>query len=118
MPRAVHEISDYTNGTIIETKKSKVKEVIIDRTGMDFTQFTRSMLLAQGAFDTFLKADSEEKSKILEQITGTEIYSTIGRRVFERRRQEGEKLQQLRGESEPLCPPVGRGYSATQEQDF
>ena len=57
---------------------------------MDFTQFTRSMLLAQGAFDTFLKADSEEKSKILEQITGTEIYSTIGRRVFERMRQEGE----------------------------
>ena len=98
LAEAVHEISDYTNGTIIETKKSKVKEVIIDRTGMDFTQFTRSMLLAQGAFDTFLKADSEEKSKILEKITGTEIYSTIGRRVFERRRQEGEKLQQLRGE--------------------
>lgn len=99
LAEAVHEISDYTSGAVIETKKSRVKEVIIDKTGMDFTQFTRSMLLAQGAFDTFLKADSEEKSKILEQITGTEIYSTIGRRVFERMRQEGETLQRLRGEA-------------------
>ncbi len=99
LAEAAHEISDYTSGTIIETKKSKVKDVIIEKTGMDFTQFTRSMLLAQGSFDTFLKADSEEKSKILEQITGTEIYSTIGRRVFERKKQEEDRLQQLRGEA-------------------
>jgi exonuclease SbcC len=36
---------------------------------MDFEQFTRSILLAQGGFDTFLKADAGQKSKILEQIT-------------------------------------------------
>ena len=99
LAEAVHEISEYASGRVLETKKSKVKDVIIEKTGMDFTQFTRSMLLAQGAFDTFLKADSEEKSKILEQITGTEIYSTIGRRVFERKKQEEDRLQQLRGEA-------------------
>ncbi|MBN2860958.1 MAG: AAA family ATPase [Sphaerochaetaceae bacterium] len=98
LAEAIHEISDYTTGVIIETKKAKVKEVIIEKTGMDFTQFTRSILLAQGAFDTFLKATEEEKSRILEQITGTEIYSTIGRRVFERKKQEEDRLQQLRGE--------------------
>ena len=48
---------------------------------MDFDRFTRSILLAQGGFDTFLKADAEQKSKILEQITGTEIYSNISQRV-------------------------------------
>ncbi len=30
-----------------------------------------------GDFDTFLKADNNQKSRILEQITGTDIYSDI-----------------------------------------
>ncbi len=66
---------------------------------MDFDRFTRSILLAQGGFDTFLKADAEQKSKILEQITGTEIYSEISRRVHERQRDEREKLNILNAET-------------------
>ena len=66
---------------------------------MDFDRFTRSILLAQGGFDTFLKADVEQKSKILEQITGTEIYSEISRRVHERQRDEREKLNILNAET-------------------
>ena len=66
---------------------------------MDFDRFTRSILLAQGGFDTFLKADAEQKSKILEQITGTEIYSEISRRVHERQREEREKLNLLQAET-------------------
>ena len=66
---------------------------------MDFDRFTRSILLAQGGFDTFLKAEVEQKSKILEQITGTEIYSEISRRVHERQRDEREKLNILNAET-------------------
>ena len=73
--------------------------MIEEKTGMDFDRFTRSILLAQGGFDTFLKADVEQKSKILEQITGTEIYSEISRRVHERQRDEREKLNILNAET-------------------
>ena len=66
---------------------------------MDFERFTRSILLAQGAFDTFLRADTEEKSKILEEITGTEIYSAISLRVHERTRRERGELERLEGEA-------------------
>jgi exonuclease SbcC len=90
-----HQIWDEASGTILESKKSLVPTLIEDKTGMDFDRFTRSMLLAQGAFDTFLKADTEEKSKILEQITGTAIYSEISLAVHERRRSEQQKLQLL-----------------------
>ena len=72
---------------------------------MDFDRFTRSILLAQGGFDTFLKADVEQKSKILEQITGTEIYSEISRRVHERRRDEREKLNILNAETSGIVIP-------------
>lgn len=96
---ARHEISDAYTDKPIETKKSLVKGVIEEKTGMDFERFTRSILLAQGGFDTFLKAGAEEKSKILEQITGTEIYTKISRHVHERGRDEREKLNILQAET-------------------
>lgn len=94
-----HQIADDATGKPIETKKSLVGGVIEKKTGMDFDRFTRSILLAQGGFDTFLKADIEQKSKILEQITGTEIYTEISRRVHERQRDEREKLNILNAET-------------------
>ena len=93
-----HQIAHAATGKPIETKKSLVGRVIEEKTGMDFDRFTRSILLAQGEFDTFLKADAEQKSKILEQITGTEIYSNISQRVHERQRAEREKLDLLQAE--------------------
>lgn len=94
-----HQIADADSGNLVETKKSLVTRVIEKKTGMDFDRFTRSILLAQGGFDTFLKADVEQKSRILEQITGTEIYSEISRRVHERQRDEREKLNLLQAET-------------------
>ncbi|NEX14551.1 MAG: chromosome segregation protein SMC [Prosthecochloris sp.] len=94
-----HWIADADTGKSVETKKSLVSVVIEEKTGMDFDRFTRSILLAQGGFDTFLKSDAERKSKILEQITGTEMYSAISRRVHERQRDEREKLNLLQAET-------------------
>ncbi len=96
---AEHQIIDADSGKPIETMKSRVGLVIEDKTGMDFDRFTRSILLAQGRFDSFLKADSEQKSKILEQITGTEMYSEISKRVHDRQRKEQEALKQLQVET-------------------
>lgn len=94
-----HQIADADTGKPIETKKSRVAGIIEEKTGMDFDRFTRSILLAQGGFDTFLRAGVEQKSKILEQITGTKIYSEISRRVHERRRNEREELNLLQAET-------------------
>lgn len=91
-----HEIAEAgEDGKVIEHQIRRVAEVIEAKTGMDFDRFTRSILLAQGGFDTFLKADEKEKSIILEQITGTEIYSEISKRVHERRKEEQSKLDVL-----------------------
>lgn len=94
-----HQIVDEATQKPIETKKSLVGGVIEEKTGMDFDRFTRSILLAQGGFDTFLKADPEQKSKILEQITGTEIYSDISRRTHERLTAERNELNLLEAET-------------------
>ena len=95
-----HEIAEADGEqNIIESKIRRVATVIEDKTGMDFERFTRSMLLAQGGFDSFLKADAEQKSRILEQITGTGIYTEISRSVHERHRSERERLTRLRDQT-------------------
>lgn len=98
-----HQIADAETGKPIETKKSIVSNVIEEKTGMDFDRFTRSILLAQGGFDTFLRADIEQKSKILEQITGTEIYTEISKSTHERFRLEKEKLNLLQAETSGIA---------------
>ena len=98
-----HEIAEAQNQQkVIESQIRRVATVIEEKTGMDFDRFTRSVLLAQGKFDTFLKADVEQKSKILEQITGTEIYTEISKCVHERQRDENEKLKFLRVETDGI----------------
>ena len=97
-----HQIADALTNKWLETKKSLVGAVIEEKTGMDFERFTRSILLAQGSFDTFLKASAEDKSKILEQITGMEIYTEISRRIHERKREEQERLKWLRVETDGI----------------
>lgn len=108
-----HQIMDAYTGTPLEVKKSLVSSIIEEKTGMDFDRFTRSILLAQGGFDTFLKADAEQKSRILEQITGTTIYSEISCKVHERKSEELETLKLLQAETNAISL-----LTADQEEAF
>lgn len=64
--------------------------------GLSFEQFTRSVLLAQGDFTAFMKADKNEKSALLEKLTGTHIYSEISKKIFEKHKAEESALRDLR----------------------
>ncbi|GAA5095893.1 AAA family ATPase [Wohlfahrtiimonas larvae] len=94
----ITDLSNFESSKLIESKKSRVVAVIEEKTGMDFKRFNRSMLLAQGSFDSFLKADVGHKSEILEQITGTEIYSEISTQVHKRKSDEQKQLEILQAE--------------------
>ncbi|MBR6082342.1 MAG: hypothetical protein IKP62_05390 [Salinivirgaceae bacterium] len=61
--------------------------------GLNFDQFCRTTMLAQGEFTKFLKSNESEKSDILEKITGTGIYSTIGVEIFNRERAKADELK-------------------------
>ena len=93
------EIAYADSGEILATKIREVASKVEATTGMDFDRFTRSMLLAQGGFAKFLQAAPDERAPILEQITGTDIYSRISIRVHERRREEQDTLNLLQAET-------------------
>ena len=50
---------------------------------VQFNQFCRTTLLAQGEFTKFLNSKDDEKAAILEKITGVDIYAKVGKKVFE-----------------------------------
>lgn len=91
-----HEIAEHESGLIRESSLQKTLAEVEQITGMTFEQFTRSIMLAQGAFAAFLNADAAERGALLEQITGMEIYSEISILVHEKKSAEEKKLKELR----------------------
>ncbi|MBK6267403.1 AAA family ATPase [Marivirga sp. S37H4] len=78
------EICEADSGKIIDCKKSEVparNEFLI---GLNYDQFIKSVVLAQGEFAQFLRAKKEERGELLEKITGTGIYRSLGIRAFEK----------------------------------
>ena len=76
-------------------KKTLVKEVIVEKIGLTFEQFTRAVLLAQNDFATFLKADDRQRAEILQALTGTEHFEAISRAVFVRYSNEKKTVETL-----------------------
>lgn len=59
------------------SKQSEIEATMTRIIGLDFDQFTKSMMLAQGEFNKFLKCKENERAAILEKLTGDCIYRKI-----------------------------------------
>jgi exonuclease SbcC len=78
-----------------KNSKEKAQEAIQKVLKLDFEQFTRSVMLAQGEFAKFLKSAPKDKAAILEKITNTQIYRQISMETFERHKNERQTLENL-----------------------
>ena len=111
-----HELADAESGELLATGPKDVAAAIERLTGMDYQRFTRAMLLAQGDFAAFLRAAPDERAPLLEQITGTEIYSRISIAVHECLRDALEQQRQLATETAGITPLDAATHTAlTQE---
>lgn len=79
--------------TVLADQKRPFDAQVEKITGLNFAQFTRSVLLAQGNFSAFLKADVNTRADTLEKLTGTEIYAEISKAVYARSVEEKSKLE-------------------------
>lgn len=84
-------------------KRTEVKAAIVEKLGLDFDQFRRSALLAQGEFAAFLKANEDERSQLLAAMTGTWIYEQLGRGAFESARELRRLLDGLEQQERALA---------------
>lgn len=74
-----------------QRKYPEVEEYVKKIVGLDFHQFCRTTMLAQGEFTEFLKSDEKDKAAILEKISGSGIYRKIGMEIY-RQSQNADKL--------------------------
>ncbi len=90
----------HTNQTLL--KQEEIAECIERVVGLNYEQFCRTTLLAQGEFTRFLQSKSAEKSEILEKLTGTEIYSLVGRKIAEKNKQAEADFQAIAAQQEAI----------------
>lgn len=89
-------VSANQEGVVVSGAKiSEVKAAIVSKIGLTFDQFRRAILLAQGDFATFLKANDHQRAEILQALTGTARFARISQAVFERNRVERCALEEL-----------------------
>lgn len=94
-----------TDDRLISERNTECNEQIVRLLGLDFSQFTRAVLLAQSEVGAFLKAKENERAELLEYLTSSDIYSHIGQLAFAANKQAKEakeKLEDKIGASQPL----------------
>lgn len=87
-------------------KSAESAPVVARHIGFTYEEFTRIVLLSQGRFDQFLKADEETRAAILEKVTDSPAFGRIGTEINRRKLEAvamfdresaaaGARLQQL-----------------------
>jgi len=92
-------VSAEHDDQIIATKVSQVRSEIATLTGLDFSRFTKSMMLSQGQFAAFLNAPSNERAELLEELTGTEIYGQVSQQVYQNHKNASNELKILQAQN-------------------
>ena len=68
----------FSGNTGAKGELGKANAAIIQ---LDYDEFCRSIMLAQGEFSKFLNCPERERAEILEKLNGTERYRLIGKKV-------------------------------------
>ncbi len=78
--------------TDVWTKVGDINKEIEQAIGLNFEQFCQTTILAQGDFTKFLKSSESERSAILEKLTGTGIYTLLGKKIAEKAKEKRDML--------------------------
>jgi len=88
-------LKNLSTEQILAETKTTCDEMIAEVTQLNYDQFLRSVMLAQGEFAAFLSAKNSEKGLLLQQIAGDEIYRKIGETLKNRISDEKKLLEQI-----------------------
>ncbi|NKY10033.1 AAA family ATPase, partial [Cellulomonas hominis] len=83
---AAPEHPDDGEGELLSTRLDEAGAELTRVVGLDRAQFVQTMVLPQGEFAAFLRADPEQRRGLLQRIFGTEVYERVQHRLDELRR--------------------------------
>lgn len=82
------------------TGHREVGDVVLDLLGMSADQFFQVVLLPQGEFARFLRADTAEREQLLERLFSTDRFADIEEAFAALRRESGRQVRTLAGQVE------------------
>ena len=89
-----YEMTFYNpDGSVADIKKSEVPLKNEEIIGLKYDQFVKAILLSQGEFAKFLKADKNVRGALLENLTGTTIYRKLGAKAYDKFKEVKDLLQ-------------------------
>ena len=100
------ELSEDGQQELLEEKILAVNEKIKDIVGFDRQQFCQVVLLPQGEFREFLKADTNEKARLLSKLFSTGIYGDVIKRLKEKKRELADSLEKSLNERNILIKDI------------
>ena len=86
------EVKELDTGKEFQGTKKELLAQLVELIGLTYEQSTRTVLLAQNDFATFLKSKGAAKAELLEKLTGTGVYSFISQEVFARNKAAQEEV--------------------------
>lgn len=90
------ELSELFTGKILASMIREFDTLIIEKLGLNFEQFKRTVLLAQGEFASFFKADDNERAEILEKLTQTGEFRDLSIKCYQKHSQLKQELELLK----------------------
>lgn len=81
---------------VLATRLDEAGAEIQRAVGLDRAQFVQTIVLPQGEFAKFLRADPEDRRGLLQRIFGTQVYDRIGQRLVELRREADRSVEAAR----------------------
>ncbi|MCM1067174.1 MAG: SMC family ATPase [Muribaculaceae bacterium] len=82
------------------SKKSLIEPAINAALNIDYQQFVRTSMLAQGDFTRFLDSDDANKARILEKLTGVGQFAEIGAEIYRMTAEKESAVRLLRARAE------------------
>lgn len=92
------DLDAVPSGEVLSTRLDEAGAELQRVVGLDRTQFVQTIVLPQGEFARFLRADPEQRRSLLQKIFGTEVYDRMGRRLAELRREAAAAVDAARGD--------------------
>ena len=86
------EVKELDTEKEFQGTKKELLIQLVELVGLTYEQFTRTVLLAQNDFATFLKSKGAAKAELLEKLTGTGVYSRISQEVYARSKAAQEEV--------------------------
>ncbi|ETK32553.1 hypothetical protein MPTA5024_29130, partial [Microbispora sp. ATCC PTA-5024] len=89
-------LEEFTGAwTARSTRSDEAGHLIGDLMGMNADQFCQVAMLPQGEFARFLRADGDDRRKLLEKLFSVKIFTDVEKWLAEHRTQTGRERQEL-----------------------